>query len=197
MSKIVKALTSFLALVLLVFAAGNVYAADKVVVIPLGAGASPALADSYLFVPGNELIKNLDTDTTRWDIQANGAARIWRGASAGTKVIYLPVTLPGIPYGQNVTLKEMTVYYRSQNSTNSYITETDLYVQSDADSWLQIVTDGTDRTSNTATSYTLTLAGSNVLSADQGILGLFFYLSFANDLDYLQIGGVRLLLGHQ
>lgn len=45
MSKTVKVRTHFLALILLVFAAGNVYAADKVVVIPMGGGAgvSPAL----------------------------------------------------------------------------------------------------------------------------------------------------------
>jgi hypothetical protein len=160
-------------------------------------GAIVKGADSYIFVPGNALIKNLNTDTTRWDIQANGAARIWRGATAGTKVIYLPVTLPGVLYGQNVTLKQMTVYYRSQNGTNSYIDETDLYVQSDADSWLQVVTDTNNHTSNTATSYTLALTTNNVLTPTQGILGLFFYISFANDTDYLQIGGVRLLVGHQ
>jgi len=154
-------------------------------------------ADTYVFIPGNALIKNLNTDTTRWDIQANGAARIWRGATAGTKVVYLPVSLPAVLYGQNVTLEEMRVYYRSQNGTNSYIDETDLYVGTDADSWLQIRTDTNNHTSNTASSYTLALTQTNVLSTTRGNLGLFFYLSFANDTDYLQIGGVRLRLGHQ
>jgi hypothetical protein len=154
-------------------------------------------ADSYVFVPGNALIKNLNTDTTRWDIQANGAARIWRGATAGTKVIYLPVTLPSVLYGQNVTVKELRVYYRSQNGANSYITETDLYAQTDADSWLRMRTDTTNHTSNTATSYTLAVTQTNVLSPTQGIVGLFMYLSFANDTDYIQIGGARLRLGHQ
>jgi hypothetical protein len=160
-------------------------------------GAIVKGADSYIFVPGNALIKNLNTDTTRWDIQANGAVRIWRGATAGTKVIYIPVTLPGVLYGQNVTVKELRVYYRSQNGTNSYITETDLYAQTDADSWVRMRTDTTNHTSNTATSYTLAITQTNVLSNTQGIMGLFMYVSFANDTDYLQIGGVRLRLGHQ
>jgi hypothetical protein len=159
-------------------------------------GAIVKGADSVIFVPGNSLIKNLNTDTTRWDIQANGAARIWRGATAGSKVIYLPVTLPGVLYGQPVTIKSITVYYRSQTGS-SYINETDLYLQSDADSWLQIVTDTNDHATTTATSYTLVPTQNNVLSNNQGILGLFLYLSFANDIDYIQIGGARLVLGHQ
>jgi hypothetical protein len=160
-------------------------------------GAIVKGADSTIFVPGNSLIKNLNTDTTRWDIQANGAARIWRGTTAGTKVIYLPVTLPGVLYGQNVTIKQVRVYYRNQNGTNNYITETDLYVQTDADSWLQIVSDTANHISNTAASYTLTPTQNNVLTSNQGILGLFLYLNFANDTEYIQIGGVRLVLGHQ
>jgi hypothetical protein len=160
-------------------------------------GAIVKGADSYVFVPGNALIKNLNTDTTRWDIQANGAARIWRGSTAGTKVIYLPVSLPGVLYGQNVTVEQLTVYYRSQNGTNSYIDETDLYVGTDADSWLQLATDTTNHTSNVAASYTIQITQNNVLSNTQGVLGLFMYLSFANDTEYLQIGGVRLRLGHQ
>lgn len=160
-------------------------------------GAIVKGADSYVFVPGNALIKNLSTDTTRWDIQANGAARIWRGSTAGTKVIYLPITLPGVLYGQNVTIKEMRVYYRSQNGANSYIDETDLYAQTDADSWIQLRTDANNHTSNVAASYTLAITQNNVLSNTQGILGLFLYIHFTNDTDYLQIGGVRLRLGHQ
>jgi len=160
-------------------------------------GAIVKGADSYIFVPGNALIKNLNTDTTRWDIQANGAARIWRGATAGTKVIYLPVTLPAVLYGQNVTVEELRVYYRSQNGANSYISETDLYAQTDADSWSQMRTDTSNHTSNVATSYTLAITQTNVLSNSQGIMGLFLYVNFANDTDYLQIGGVRLRLGHQ
>jgi len=160
-------------------------------------GAIVKGADSYVFVPGNALIKNLSSDTTRWDIQANGAARVWRGSAAGTKVIYLPVTLPGVLYGQDVTIDQITVYYRSQNGTNSYITETDLYVATDADSWSQLVANTTNHTSNIASSYTIQVTQNNVLSSSRGVLGLFIYLTFANDTEYLQIGGVRLHLSHQ
>lgn len=39
-------------------------------------GSIESKADSYVFVPGAALVKNLSSDTTRWDIQANGSARI-------------------------------------------------------------------------------------------------------------------------
>lgn len=154
-------------------------------------------ADSYIFVPGSAFVKNNDTDSTRWDMQVNGAARVYRGATAGAKYIFIPITLPGVLYGQDVTVKSITVYYRCENGVNNYITGTSLNQQMTADSFVSILADGTDRTSNTATSYTLNLTTNNVLSSGHGILGLYLTLAFANDTDYIQIGGVRLQLGHQ
>jgi hypothetical protein len=58
-------------------------------------------------------------------------------------------------------------------------------------------TDTNNHASNTAASYTLAITRNNVLSNTRGIMGLFLYVSFANDTDYLQVGGVRLRLGHQ
>ena len=96
---------------------------QEIFAVPYAWGLRPGAivkgADSYVFVPGNALVKNLNTDTTRWDIQANGAAQIWRGATAGTKTIYLPITLPSVLYGQNVTVEQLTVYYKSSNGANS------------------------------------------------------------------------------
>lgn len=153
-------------------------------------------ADSYVFVPGSAFVKNNDTDTTRWDMQVNGATRVYRGATAGAKYIFIPITLPGVLYGQAVTVKSITVYYMCQNGVNNYITGTSLTKQTAADSYDTIIGDGTDRASNTATSYTLTLTANNVLSSSQGILGVYLTLAFANDIEYIQIGGVRLTLDH-
>ena len=151
-------------------------------------------ADSYIFISGNEFIKNKDTDTTRWDCQRNGSVRIWRGGAAGTKWIYIPITLPGVLYGQEVKLKSITVYYKCQDGSKNYIVETYLYKQTDADSQVTLVADTTDRKSNTATSYTLDV--NHALSSDTGILGLNLGLHFEDDTNYIQIGGVRLRLGH-
>jgi hypothetical protein len=154
-------------------------------------------ADSYLFVPGSAFVKNNDTDSTRWDMQMSGAAKVYRGATAGAKYIFFPITTPGVLYGQNVTVESITVYYRCENGANNYIAGTSLTKQTDADSYVSILADGTDRTSNVASSYTLNLTTDNVLSGSQGILGLYLTLDFENDTEYIQIGGVRLRLSHQ
>ena len=160
-------------------------------------GAIVKGADSYLFVPGSALVKNLSTDSTRWDIQANGAAQIYRGGTAGGKYVYYPVTLPSVLYGQPVRVTSITVYYKCSNSTNGYITITYLHKQTDADSSVNLVSDFTDRKSTTATSYSISTNSTyNTLSSSEGILTLLFYLEFLNDTDYVQIGGVRLTLDH-
>ena len=153
-------------------------------------------ADSYLFIPGNEFIKNKDTDTTRWDCQENGSVKIWAGSIAGTKIVYMPITLPGVLYGQEVELEQLTIYYKCQDGSKNYITSTYLRKQTDADSSVAIVSNSTDFKSNTASNYGFILTANNTLSSSQGILGLYLQLHFDNSTDYIQIGGVRVQLGH-
>ena len=57
--------------------------------------------------------------------------------------------------------------------------------------------ENTNLTSTIAASYTLTPTLNNVLSANQGILGFYMYLTFANETDSIEIGGIKLRLGHQ
>ena len=153
-------------------------------------------ANSYLFVPGTDFVKELDTDTTRWDM-AGGAAMIRRGAVAGPKNIRIPITIPAVLYGQPVRVTGITVYYKCSSSANGYITGTYLYKMTDADSWDLLVNDAGDRTSNTATSYSIsTDSANNTLSSSQGILTLRLGLAFSDNTNYIQIGGVRLTLDH-
>jgi hypothetical protein len=151
--------------------------------------------DSYLFIPGSALVKNNSADTTRWDIQANGSAIVYRGATVGDKTIYFPITLPGVLYGQGTTIKQITVYYKS--TANSYISYVDMNLQTNADNYLNVVSDVTDLTSTTPANYSIAVTTNNVLSANQGILGLYMYLTFANDTEGVEIGGIRLRLSHQ
>ena len=154
-------------------------------------------ANSYLFVPGAAFVKNAPADTTRWDM-VYGSAQIWRGATAGNKYIYIPITLPNVLYGQPVRVTSLTVYYKCQNGANNYITQTALAKMTDADTSVALfVADETNRDSNTAASYSLTTdAAQNTLSSSVGSLVVRLYLNFANDADYIQIGGVRLTLDH-
>jgi hypothetical protein len=149
---------------------------------------------SYVFVPGTAFVKNTSDDSTRW-ATSGGAAIIRRGTTAGDKHIRIPITIPAVLYGQPVRVTSVRVYYRCQDGTNNYITETELYKMTDADSFVSLVNDSTNRQSNTAASYTLaTDSAQNTLSENQGILTLRLRLNFADDNDYVQIGGVRLTL---
>jgi hypothetical protein len=172
----------------------NIYDGDLCVSDDTGRIKSEA--DSYIFISGTAFIKTVDTDTTRWVCMEDGSVSIRRGDAAGWKYIFIPITVPGVLYGQEVTVEELTIYYKCQDGTKNYITETLLSKQMDADSAAFIVDDETDRTSNTATSYTLTLTENNVLSSDQGILCLYLWLAFADDNNCIRIGGARLRLSH-
>jgi len=159
-------------------------------------GTIQSSAKSYVWISGNSFVKNKDDDSTRWDMQVNGAARVWRGSTTGTKSVYYPVTLPGKLYGQAVRITKLTVYYVCQDGSDCYISSTNLRKQTDADSNVSIVSDGTDRKAETATSYTLNLTNNNTLSSGQGALSLYLNLYFANNSDYVQIGGIRLEIEH-
>jgi hypothetical protein len=70
-----------------------------------------------------------------------------------------------------------------------------LHKMTDADSFVSLIDDSTNRQSNTATSYSLATDDDyNTLSANRGILTLRLGLFFNNDTSYVQIGGVRLTL---
>jgi hypothetical protein len=159
-------------------------------------GTIETKADSFLFVPGNAFVRDSSSDTTRWDANTNGSAQIWRGSAAGDKVIYIPITIPAVLYGQPVKIEGVTVYYRCQDGSQNYISRTYLYKQGGVDSQVAIIQDETDRTSSAASSYALIPATNNTLSAAQGTLGLSLTLRFVDDANYVQIGGVRLQIGH-
>jgi len=172
------------------------YSASGTAISASGTGVIESTADSYIFISGYEFIRNVDTDSTRWDCQGNGSVQIWRGSTTGNKFIYIPITVPGVLYGQNVKVEQITIYYKCQDGTQNYIGNTCLWKQTSATGFVELVTDYTHRTSNAATSYTLTLTSNNELSSDQGILSLHVRLDFADDTNYIQLGGVRLRLGH-
>jgi hypothetical protein len=151
---------------------------------------------SYLFVPGSEFIKRNSADLTTWYVDEGGSANIYAGSpGGGTRYVYIPITVPAVLYGQPVKVTHARVYYKCKNGDNGYIVNTRLYKQTDADSYVMLVNNITPQKSETATFYTLPLdPDNNTLSANEGILTLRLMLSFSNDSDFIQIGGVRLTL---
>jgi len=161
-----------------------------------GTGTIKSSAKSYVWISGNSLVKEKAADTTRWDMEYNGSARIWRGSATGIKLVYYPIVIPGVLYGQNVRVTKLTVYYECQDGTKNYIYLTRLTRQTDAGSGETIISDLTSRQSNTATSYTLNLTTDNTLGSRSGALGLYFGLHFEDDTNYVRIGAIRLELEH-
>jgi len=159
-------------------------------------GSIQSKADTYLFVPGSAFTPSSNAATTRWAVDVAGGVSLWRGSTGTSQAVYFPIVLPAVLYGQPVKIESMTVYYLCQNGANNYITETWLIKQTAADSSQILINDSTDRTSTTATSYTLTPGGGNVLSSDSGVVVASITLHFVDDVNSITIGGLRLQLHH-
>jgi len=159
-----------------------------------GTGIIQSVAKTQIWVSGNAVVNYYSTQTTRWEMQLNGAARIYGGPTAGGKIVFYPITLPSVLYGQPAKLSKLTVYYACGDGAKGYIEGTNLIKQTDAIHDIHVIDDSTHHTSNSAASYSLDLTRNNVLSADQGGLGLYIYLHFDDDINWVQIGGVRLEL---
>jgi hypothetical protein len=153
--------------------------------------------DSYVWFPGVDWKPVTSNSTVAAPASTRGAVYLRSLASAGGSFeFYLSLTLPGVLLGQNVTVEQITVYYKSSSSANAYITETALYKLTDADTEVEVLRDLTDRVSTTATSYSLAPASNNVLSGTSGPLLLVLKCNFENDRDSVKIGMVRIRLGH-
>ncbi len=117
MSKTAKARTRFLALILFVFVAGNVHAADKVVVIPLGSGASAAL---------EARIEALESLVTTLDSQLSSLQALHAGTKHATAFGRINRYSVGTQYTEGVS----SVVWNS--TSNRYeITLTDVYYSID------------------------------------------------------------------
>jgi hypothetical protein len=110
--------------------------------------------------------------------------------------IYIPLALPGVLFGQNVTVRSVQIHYRC-SSSSSYISSTRLSRQtgllSPPD---QLVIDTADRKSTRDDFYTVKPSDGE-LDSERGILVLAIGMFFANATDAIYVGGVRLDLGHR
>lgn len=154
-------------------------------------------ANSYLFVPGTAIVKDQSSDTTTWDMYLGGAKIKKGSATVGTAYVRLPVTLPAVLYGQAAKVTSMTVYYQCEDGTANYISDTKLSKNTDADSAVYLINDATNRTSSSATSYSLNTDSSfNTLSSSQGILVATIGIYFNDNTHYVLLSGIQLTLDH-
>jgi hypothetical protein len=128
------------------------------------------------------------------DAQSTGTMHIRSRSVAGTRYFYLPVEIPAVLLGQNVTVEQLVVYYRVTDPS-SFIDEVSLVKGTGANTSADLLVDGTNLTSTAAATRTYTPANAT-LDSSSGWLMVRFVLSFDGATDYIDIGGVRLRLGH-
>jgi hypothetical protein len=129
--------------------------------------------------------------TTAVTISRNmGGSTSVTSTATGAQTVYLPLQLPALLYGNRLKVKSLEVSYHTSNAS-SYIAGTYLRVAQAAGEYSEMISDGTDRTSTTWRTYTLTETYS---SAIDGCCFLRFPLQFANVGDTVYIGLVKLVL---
>ncbi len=162
-------------------------------------GALQMKADSYLFSPGNDFKAVAGNDLTL-AVSEFGSLRV-SAAATGEKKIAIGITLPGVLYGQPVKVEEITIFYNT-SSSSSCITHTDVFrlrssgITAGYPTADSLISDATDRLSATYVGYTIVPTANQLLNAEQGILNITLTLNFINTAHYIQIGGVRVRLGH-
>jgi hypothetical protein len=150
--------------------------------------------DSYLFFPGTLAVRGHITTSVDLEYKTNGAVLVQKTGSSGSANIFIPLSLPGRLLGPDVRFEYVTIYYKC-SSSDSYITSTYVNRQNGASDQEVLVTDNTDRTSTSDSVYSL-IPDPVELDANNGIINLHIYMSFANTSDIIRIGGVRVRIGH-
>ena len=105
------------------------------------------------------------------------------------------MTIPSQLLGQEVTVEELRVYYKTTNS-NTYISHT-VVARMTAPIQTGLLIDNTfRRDSTTPISYTLATTGDYTLTAEAGPVSIQLALNFAGVSHEIYLYGVRLRLGH-
>ncbi len=161
-------------------------------------GALQIKADTYLFVPGSEVRPTTGNPIINY--YGDGSVAL-QYTTTGVKGVMFGIPLPAVLYGQPVEVEEITIFYNVSNSA-TYIDATDVYKQLTAGAvgggpdFVYLLSDTTNRASIDYTSYTLSPTSNAWLSAETGFIGVGLAIQYNNTLHYLNIGGVRVRLGH-
>ena len=151
-------------------------------------------ADSYLFVPASE-IRPISSGA---DITYYGTGVISLSYSTtGEKEVLFGIEMPAVLYGHPVRIEEVTIFYNVSNSA-SYITRTIVAKQLLGYEIEILVDDNTDRNSTSYGSYSVTPPSwvNPWLSSQIGFVGVTLQIKISDTSHYINIGGIRVRLGH-
>jgi hypothetical protein len=153
-------------------------------------------ADSYIFVPGIEA-KSISANAII-SYLGNGSISV-QYTTTGIKSLTFGIPLPAVLYGQPVKVEEVTIYYDVSNSATSIIhTLVEKQLTSGmiggGPEFVYLVDNTTVRNSTDYTSYSVPV--NEWLSSDTGFLTVGLVISYVNTAHFIDVGGVRVRLGH-
>lgn len=154
---------------------------------------------SCMWFPGTLAVLQ-DTSDSEIEFMFNGVAKIRRTVnSTGYVNVYIPLSLPGNLFGQNVKIQEVQIYYQCSTG-DSYISTTSLskIVGTLLGGATVLASDATDYKNTTGSAYSLDIdPQKQELDVVSGILNLSIGMFFVDDVDLVSIGGVRVKLSHR
>jgi hypothetical protein len=161
----------------------------------LNDGTIETKADSIFFIPATNMVAAQQSDIIKYVYNQNGSISIFQDSGGGSTEgawFYLPINIPAVLYGRQVTLEQITIYYRCASSNYGFISETSLFQQTSAITDNFIYDDNTDYKETTAAAYTWDLS----YPYAGGPLNLAFYVVFEDIWYPVTIGGIQVRLGH-
>lgn len=157
--------------------------------------------DSIYFVSplNGRTYENLDGSTLATNVPQNGSLllRSYLGSCPCTNFFVVPIDVPAVLYGQNVTVKEVIVQYNTLRAENSTTAIRGVSVEKlvGLQQNFQLYSDTTTRNARTPAAFAI-IPGNSQLDFTSGALTLRIEMSFANNTDFIQLGNIRVRLGH-
>ena len=169
-------------------------------------GAITSTEPTYLWISGNDVRQAGHNDTTYFDLNSRGGARISRGTAPGSKNVILPITIAGTLYGQDVKLTALELYWKGDTSFDVIQTirlrrQTGVCSTTSPLCFIEIKADTADYTcaeDDNPQGCTIQndLTANNVLNSSSGILYLTLELAFESESSWIDFDGARLTLGY-
>ncbi|MBU0490894.1 MAG: hypothetical protein KKA73_25795 [Chloroflexi bacterium] len=156
-------------------------------------GSIKSSAKSYIWISGNTMA----AEETMWTKISTygGAARVV--ISSTGQLAYVPITIPGVLYGQDVAVESVRIYYKIEDpgeDENACIVPCFLEKWSHGTgAWVRLGDNYDYHYSTTPDYFDVMATQNNVLSADEGILSLMLGLP---EKGIVCIYGVRLEISH-
>jgi len=177
---------------------------DGVAIAAAGTGVITSTAQSSLWISGNGVRPYHQNDTTIIDMDTIGGAKIYSGAIVANKNVMLPITIPGVLYGQNVKVTGMEIHWVASaglEGISAVLLRRQTGVCGTSACYDTILLDPTDYVcamgeNPTGCVESFDLTTNNVLNDEYGVLYLTIEISFASSTDWIEIGGVKLTLEH-